>query len=71
MSKLSEEVNATTVDIIGLTVDEMRQMTCDELRAYIEKKIGKKLTFPTKPDPRFIVRGNPLIAAHRWIFPPK
>ena len=71
MFTLSEEAKATSVKIIGLTVDEMRQLTCDEMRAYIEKKIGKKLTFPQKPDSRFIVRGNPLIAAHRWIFPPK
>ena len=71
MFKLSKAAKATSVKIMGLTIDEMRQMTCDEMRAYIEKKIGKKLTFPTEPDPRFPVRGNPLIAAYRWIFPPK
>jgi len=63
---LSKEVIASISRITGLSADEMLKMDIYHEFDYIQKRIGKKLTFSKKRDSRKLGRGNPLIARRRF-----
>lgn len=63
-----EETKALLEKSIGITLEELAQMNYDEEIAFVEKKIGRTLEFPSgidlrKPQPRNILlsRGRFLI----------
>jgi len=47
---------------IGLPLEQVRELNLDEEFAFVERKTGKALNFPTGFDPRKRARGNPLLA---------
>ena len=50
----------------GLSMEQIICMDIDELDRAIEKKIGKKLSFPKKQDSRLSGRGSVYLALNRF-----
>ena len=50
----------------GLSMEQIICMYIDELDRAIEKKIGKKLSFPKKQDSRLSGRGSVYLALNRF-----
>ena len=65
MFQLSPEAQKAAEYVIGISLDRLKNMTPEEERIFVEKKIGHKLSFNI--DKRHIGRGNPLLATGRIV----
>ena len=59
---ISEKAKEILESNIGLSLDQIWELSDNESRSFIETKIGKPLIFSKKYDLRKIGRGNPLLA---------
>lgn len=62
ISKVARENNER---IIGLPYDRLTKMSAIEEKNWIEKRIGKKLTFSRKMKKGIAGRGNPLLSRRK------
>ena len=65
MYVLSETARKNNERIIGLTCDKLAKMSAIEEKNWIEKRIGKKLTFSSKTKKGIAGRGNPLLSRQK------
>ncbi|MHB1335473.1 MAG: hypothetical protein ACYCXQ_05880 [Candidatus Humimicrobiaceae bacterium] len=65
--ELSKEMASIIKEKVGISLDDMRKQTIEEIEEKVEKKIGRKLTFGYEPG--YIPRGNILIQNGRIILP--
>lgn len=62
---LTEETKRILEEDMEVTIDEISAMDFEDEKTFVEKKIGRKLTFSKKTHPKMTGRGNPLIVRHR------
>ncbi|MCD8089589.1 MAG: hypothetical protein LUD81_03025 [Clostridiales bacterium] len=65
MYTMSETTKKNLEESLGISLPELSKVSADEEREWIEKKIGKKLTFSKKRKHRIIGRRNPLLSRKR------
>lgn len=65
MYVISEAARKNNERIIGLPYDRLTKMSAIEEKNWIEKKIGKKLTFSRKMKKGIAGRGNPLLSRRK------
>lgn len=65
MPKISERTKKNLERSIGLSYEEIVNLSYDEEIKYIQDKNGKPITFSTTVDNRKRSRGNPLLALNR------
>lgn len=63
---LNEDSKKSIEKRTGLSWEQIVYMDVDELDKVIEKKIGKKLSFPKKQDSRLSGRGSVYLALNRF-----
>ena len=52
----------------GLTVEQIMEMDIEDIDNAIEKKIGKKLSYPTQTDLQLYGRGSIYLFLNRFLF---
>lgn len=57
MHRLNEQTRVSLYRKVGLTYEQMQQMNAEEIDAFIEKRMGKKLT-PAYSLKNFVNRGS-------------
>lgn len=62
---LTEQTKRILEQSMGITIEELSKMDFDEEKAFVEKRIGRKLVFSKSRHPKMTGRGNPLIVRHR------
>ncbi len=64
--QLNDKTKSSIFKKTGLSVEEIITMDIEDIDNAIEKRIGKKLTFPNKQDPRLIGRGSVYLSLNRF-----
>ena len=64
---MSSDTKKMLEKILGMTVEQINEMSFDDEKDYVEKKVGKKIIFSKKRDKRMVSRGNPLLVRRRII----
>lgn len=62
---LTGETKRILEQSMGVSISELSEMDFEKEKAFVEKKIGRKLTFSKNQHPKMTGRGNPLIVRHR------
>lgn len=65
--KLNSDVQKAIFNYTSVHPKDMKSMSAEEIDKRIEKKIGKRLKFSEKMDPRLIGRGSVFIYLKRFI----
>ncbi|TAF75452.1 MAG: hypothetical protein EAZ53_06095 [Bacteroidetes bacterium] len=67
MFKLNEASKASIFEDTGISFDEFKTLSASEIDSRVEKKIGKRLTFPNSTDERFQSRGSVFLFLNRFL----
>jgi hypothetical protein len=65
MYTLSEKTTKNIERVVGTTIDNLKKMTSQEEKEWIENKKKCTLTFPRRRKFGFTGRGNPLLARRK------
>lgn len=64
--KIGSVAKARLEKNIGLTLDEVRAMSIEEQRAFIEQRSGRPMTFVPEMNPTKRARGNVALGRNRY-----
>ena len=63
---IGEKAKRVLEDNIGLSMNQIRELSSSEEISHIKARTGKNLVFSRKYDPRKIGRGNPPLARRKF-----